>query len=107
MEHDEKINSAFTDISNLKIQLLRIFSDLDSEKGSLKRQEERLTEQINKVEKEFRDIIYDAEKGLLIKIDRLTQESISRQNVKKNIVALWIAVVISFIKIILDVIFKK
>src|SRR6185312_16064080 len=91
MEQAEKIQEAFTDISNLKLQINRILSNIESEKGTLKRESDRLHQKINKVEDDFREILYDSDSGLLIKIDRLTTESKERQKMKNNITGLWIA----------------
>lgn len=108
MDEDEKIlHEALTNISNLKIQMGRFEADLESEKGTHQRSEKRIIDAINKVEADFRSIIYDPEKGLLLKIDRLLQESQRRESMQKNIIPLWTAVGIAILSNILTWWFKS
>jgi hypothetical protein len=116
-EVNDKINQVFVELGLLKSQIGRLEGIIESERGTLKRQGEygaqalekeknNLTHQIDKIEKEFRSIIYDPKEGLLIKNDRLTIESQNRQNMKKNIWALWIAVGVQLVKTIFDLLKK-
>ncbi len=101
MEPD-KITEAFLEIEKLKLQCERIVNHIDSERGTLQRESTRLREEIATVEKMFREIIYDTEKGLLIKVDRLTVESVNRRKVKSHIIALWIGIIGIIVKEIID-----
>lgn len=108
MDEDEiRLHDAFTTISNLKIQMGRFEADLESEKGTHQRAEKRMVDTINKVEADFRSIIYDPERGLLLKIDRLLQENQRRESMHKNIIGLWVAVGIAILNNILWWWFKK
>lgn len=105
-DHD-KIVQAFSDMNLIRAQIGRLEGIIESERGTLKRQREYLTEQIDKVEQEFRNIIYDSEKGLLIKIDRLTQESERWKSIKNNIAGLWLGLLTTVIGVILSWIFSR
>jgi len=106
MDQTEKIQEAFTDISNLKLQIGRLLSNIESEKGTLTREADRLHQKINKVESEFREIIYDIDAGLLIKIDRLTVESMERKNLKNHIIVIYITLGSLILKTVLAWIIK-
>jgi|SRR5687767_1710845 len=99
----EKILSISLDIEKLKQQAYHLAAIVESEQGTLQREADRLKAEITKVESDFRKIIYD-DNGLLIKIDRLIQESNERKRVKNHIWGLWIAVIVIIIKALFELI---
>lgn len=102
MDQAEKIHEAFVELEKVKTQLNYLSGIVESEKGTLQREADRLRNEIEIVERNFREIIYDSEKGLLIRLDRLTQESLERKRTKQNIIGLWIAVGSVIVKTIID-----
>lgn len=103
---DDKINKAFMDIEGLKHQSVHLAAIVESERGSLDRASKRFTEELDKVKKEFHEIIYHSEHGLMIAVDRLKQESIERHSMRKHIYALWVMVGGGIITEILRIAFK-
>ena len=104
-EIDKKIQEVLLELEKLKMQALHLEQIVESERGTLQREANRLRVEIAKVEQEIRDILYNPEIGLLIKIDRLVQESLERKRIKQNIWALWVAMAVVLIKEIV-VLFK-
>lgn len=87
-------------IEKINWQLARLISDADSEEGTFQREVKRIKEDITKFELEYRNTMYDQEKGIIVKLDRLSIESKERKVIKNQIFALWIAlgsVVLGFI----------
>lgn len=105
MDYAQKITEAFRELDRLKDQVGRISSHIDSEKGTLGRETKRIRDDIERVGNQFKDVIYGKD-GILIKIDRLEQESISKKQTKQNIIALWIGVSILLIESIIQMIKK-
>lgn len=90
--HDinEKISDLFVRMVKMETQAAHIEAIVDSEKGTLHREATRLREEIKLVEDGFREVIYDSEAGLIVKLDRLVQESSERKRVRQHIYALWV-----------------
>lgn len=107
MEDYNKINQIFLELERLKIAIGRIESHIESESGTISRETNRLMEEINKVEADLRNIIYDPNNGFIVRIDRLMQESEGRKKTKQQIMALWVAVAGILIKIFIDFISNK
>ena len=105
MDYSQEIKKAFLELDRLKDQVGRIASHIDSEKGSIGRETKRIRDDIEKIENQFKEILYGKD-GILIKIDRLEQESLTKKKTKQNIIALWIAVVIMFLQALFQM-FKK
>ena len=105
-EIDKKIQEVLLELEKLKMQALHLEQIVESERGTLQREANRLRVEIAKVEQEIRDILYNPEIGLLIKIDRLVQESLERKRVRQHIWALWVAVGSIIVKVIFDLINK-
>jgi len=89
---EEKIHQAFTDIEKLKIQLGIAMGQIDSEKGTVDRSAKRIYDRISEIDRKFHEILYDPKTGLVLQVDRLTQESTERRRMKNHIIAIWIAV---------------
>lgn len=102
----DRISEAFLEIEKLKLQIERIKSHVESESGTLERMAKLATTElkisIEKIELDFKEIIYNSETGLQVKIDRLVQESKERRVNKQNIVGLWIAVGLMIIAKIIE-----
>lgn len=105
MNETERINQAFLDIEKLKLQIARLVSDTESEKDTRRRTTESLMKVIQKIENDFKDILYGTDRisGMVVELDRLKQESIERKRMKNHIYALWIAVGAGIIKEMFDV----
>lgn len=95
MDEQEKILECLQELKLLDYAVRRLQSDFDSEK--LYRVEKN---------KEIHETLYDPDKGLLVRLDRLVQESIERRNLKQQITGLWISIIILIVAVILDHIFK-
>ncbi len=100
--HDE-IAKIHVQLEGMKFQIARLVSNAESEKGTLQRETDRLYKEI----KELEDKIYDPEKGLLLEVDRLKRDYEQRQNLKKNIFALWIAVGSIIVKYLITIIAER
>lgn len=110
MEMDEKKLSPlelFLSLEKLKWQVDRIMADDESEQGTISRATKALKEDIEELEQKMNIVLYDPKNGLILVVDRLQQEKIHRENIMKNIYALWIVVIAAVLKIIGDWIFKK
>lgn len=97
----------FLSIERLKWQVGRIVSDAESEEGTISRMTKILKDDITTLEKDLKTVLYNPDNGLIIKIDRLTQESISRKQMKNNIIGLWIAVAAGIAVNLFNWLFKK
>ncbi len=108
MDDKEKIQETFSQLEQLKYQVLRLVSDAESEKDSRKRSTDHIIDMIRNVETDFKDVLYgkDRMSGIVVELDRLKQESNNRKAIKQNIVALWIAAGSLFAKIIYDALNK-
>lgn len=76
---EDKIQQLFDRFENLKDQLGRLSSNAESEKGTHQREHLRLQTEIDKCEKDLREIIYDREKGLAFIVDRLIRTDSKRE----------------------------
>jgi len=102
MDVNERIADLALDVEKMRLKVERIQSHIDSESGTLGRETTRLRTEIDKVERKFDDLFYDAKEGLVVRIDRLLQESEARKKTGQNIVALWIVMAGVLIKIVWD-----
>lgn len=91
-EIDKRISELFVRMEKMETQAKHLEAIVDSEKGTLQREATRLREEMKEVENGFREVMYDSENGLLIKLDRLVQESQERKKVKQHIYALWVMI---------------
>ena len=85
-------------VERIQSQLDRLQSNAESEKGTLKRQGEMLRHEIKLVADKWDEIMFDIDKGLMIRIDRLMQDNERRKAMQKQIVALWIVVIGGIVK---------
>lgn len=102
-ENDQRnINKILVQLEEIKSQVLRFESHLDSEKGTRRRINSLILKKIEKVQEDVNSILYgeDKKSGIIVDIDRLKQLSIQ---VKALIAA--VATIIG--KIIYDMISKK
>lgn len=67
------------DIQSLKLQLLRLESNAESEKGTLSRITDGLRKEISLIEDKYFSILFDRENGFLIELDRLIQSEKNRK----------------------------
>ncbi len=106
MQENEKIRDIIIGMERLKDQVSRLVSNAESEKGTLKRETERIYNEIESIEKKFDHLILNPETGLLLEVDRLKQDFKQRQSLKRNILALWVGVIGLALKYIAEL-FKK
>ena len=102
-ENDQKnISRILSQLEDIKSQLKRFESEIDSEKGTRRRINSLIIKKIEKVQEDVNNILYgeDKKSGIIVDIDRLKQLSIQ---VKALIGA--VAAIIG--KIIYDMISKK
>lgn len=102
---EEKVLAFALELEKLKQQIYHLEGIVESEQGTLQREANRLRVEIKEIEDRFIKIIY-ADNGMMIKVDRLTQESNERKKTKQNIWGLWVAVVVIAIKEIIEL-FKR
>lgn len=103
-DESDKIIKLFGDIESIKLQIARLVSDNESEKGTRQRLTVDLVDRIESVEKELKDILYgsDRKSGIIVQLDRLQTESDDRKFQRKNIIAIWISIGLIFIKELID-----
>lgn len=101
---EDKIQQLFVRFEELRFQLGRITSNAESEKGTHLREHSRLQGEIDKCEKDLREIIYDREKGLAFIVDRLLQDKDKRDKERWFI---FVTVGALLIKTILELLTKK
>lgn len=108
-EAQEKINGILHDILSLKLQMERLMADAESEKETRARTSKRIYIDIEKVENEFKNLVYGADRksGIIVELDRLKQESEERKEMKKHVRGLWSAILILIIEQIVLFIIKK
>lgn len=108
-DDSEKIVKLFGDIESIKLQLARLVSDAESEKDTRARTTDFVIDQVRKVEKDLREILYgdDGRGGMVVQLDRLQQELNERKSHKKNIIAIWISIGAIILKEIFDWIKNK
>lgn len=93
----------YIEIQKLKWEVGRLLSNAESERGeggTFQRAMKRLKDDILKLEQEYRIAMFDAETGIVVKLDRLIIESRDRKNFKNQIIGLWISlicVVVAFV----------
>ncbi len=73
-----RLEKAFSEIENLKVQHGRYESIVRSEAGTTERNRIDLDGKINKLEKEIKEIIFDRDKGLAFLIDRVIEREKKR-----------------------------
>jgi len=96
-----------TTLENLRFQVAHLVSTVESEKGTLQREADRLRHEIDILDKKFNDWLFKPETGVLIQIDRLIQESERRKKMQTQIIGLWVAVGIGALKMVVDFIIHK
>lgn len=120
MEIEQKINISeqellspfqlYLEIQKLKWEVGRLLSNAESERGgdgTFQRAVKRVKDDIDKIEGEYREAMYNPEKGMIVKLDRLIQESESRKGLKTQMWALWLLVIGIAIRIVYGIIFNK
>ena len=94
----------YIEIQKLKWEVGRLLSNAESERGgggTFQRAINRVNDDILKLEQEYRIEMFDAETGIVVKLDRLITESSARKNFKNQIVALWISIICVIIGFVL------
>lgn len=109
MHSEEKIQEIIAKLAgiegqldNLRLQMARFESDRTSEKGTIAREHVRLQKEIDKLYKEFMSVVFDREKGIAFELDRLKEKDKKRDEGKKVIWGLAIAVIGIIIKMIFE-----
>lgn len=102
---EKEVSEIAKDIERLKQQIYHLQGIVESEQGTLQREANRLRLEIKELEERFRKILYE-DNGMMIKVDRLTQESNERKRIKQNVWGLWVAVIVLVIRMIFEM-FKK
>lgn len=103
IETQQKIIGQF---ENLKLQQGIFESRFKSELGKGGTLE-RVTDGYDKQLKEIHELIYNPDNGYAFEIDRLKQKVKKQEERRKEMWALWIAVIVMFIKVIFDEVTKK
>lgn len=106
-EEIEKLIQLRLSIERLQQQILRLQSNAESEKGTLQRQGDVLRKEISLLESKYNEILFKPDTGLLIKLDRLEQDSHRRKKMQYEIRALWAALLTVIVGIVLDRILRK
>lgn len=110
MDEGDKIQQILMDVQWLRDNLVHLQSIVESERDVRKEKNIEVNKRITELDKNVRDIFYDPEKGFLIKIDRLTQESadnkVNKLQARGQFRGLWVSVIVAIITIILTIIFK-
>lgn len=96
--------SLYLALEKMKWQVERIISDSDSEEGTVGREAKRLKEEIEKVEAEYRTLMYNPDHGLMFKVDRLIVKS---ERHDKVMIGISIGVIVAIFGALLAYFFKK
>lgn len=94
----------YIEIQKLKWEVARLLSNAESERdegGTFQRAIKRLKDDILKLEQEYRIAMFDAETGIVVKLDRLIIESKDRKNFKNQIIGLWISLICVIVAFVL------
>lgn len=111
-DNDEEIEDSknlslfklFIEIQKLKWEVARLLSNAESERGesgTFQRALKRLKDDILKLEQDYRISMFDTEHGMIVKLDRLINESNDRRNFKTQITALWISLICVIVAFVL------
>jgi len=97
----------YIEIQHLKWEVGRLLSHLESERGeggTMARTSKHLKEEIQKLDDNFKEMLYDMDNGFLVKVDRLTIKS-DRHD--KILIGVTIGVLVGIVLIIANWILKK
>lgn len=94
-------------IERLLIQVGRLESNTESEKGTIKRTRDELRQEIDMLEQKVHEILFAPDKGLLIQMDRLVQESERRRKLQAVVISQGVILFGILIKFFLDWIGKR
>lgn len=94
-------------IERLLIQVGRLESNTESEKGTIKRTRDELRQEIDLLEQKVHEILFAPDKGLLIQMDRLVQESERRRKLQAVVISQGVILFGILIKFFLDWIGKR
>lgn len=105
-------------IDNLKLQQALFISRFESEQDTIKsrhtgidseidKRSKTIISEIEKVEKEWHDIIFNREKGIAFVIDRLLEKDKKREAMKTQLIGLWISVGLVILKQVFDFLINK
>lgn len=101
---ENEISEIFVEIERIKGQVNHLVATVESEKGTLQREADRLRDEIDRVEKKFFNVLYDEEKGLIVKQAILMHESKERKRMQRIIWSIVASVILLIIKAIFDLI---
>lgn len=104
-----KINETNRIILNFQLQQGLFEGRLVSEQGRVKRTEDDLNikiENLFKLYHELHKLLFDREDGIAFILDRIEQREKKREDHKKQLIGLWIAVGLIVVKEILSLIIK-
>ena len=120
MEFEQKINISekelltplqlYMELHQLKWEVKRLISNADSERGNdgtFQRGLKRLKEDIDKLEAEYRESLFNPQEGIMFKLDRLMRESENRKSIKNQIWAIWLIVIGLALKVLYGAFFNK
>lgn len=106
MDEAEQIQKILLDLQWLRDNVNRLISNAESERINMRDKHIEINKRISDLDKLMREVFYDHEHGFLVRIDRLTQESIERRKMKNHIIALEIGLGCVVVAFILDHFFK-
>lgn len=104
-----KVNEINSRISDFRLQQGLFEGRLISEQGRLKRTEDRIEKEIQNLFKLYHEIhklLFDRKDGIAFIIDRVEQREKKREDHKKQLIGLWIAVGLIVVKEIISLIIK-
>jgi len=97
----------YIEIQHLKWEVGRLISNAESERGeggTISRASKRLKEDIEKLDEDFKVMMYDRDQGFVVKVDRLTIKS---ERHEKILIGVTVGVIVGLAIIIVNWILKK
>jgi len=85
-------------LENIRLQMLRIAADQESEKGTVSRANARLHTEYDKLH----DLLYNQDTGVMFQLDRLKQKELRRDADRKWIAGIAAAVILLILKDIIS-----
>lgn len=105
--YKEQLETALLGLEKVRLQIQRLEAHIESEQGTQGRTHKRIYEDIQKLEEDFKKVLFDPITGLMLKVDRLEVEALERKKQKQHNVAVWIAIAGIAIKEFIDWIKNK
>jgi hypothetical protein len=74
VDEGEKIQQIFIDLNSLRDNVNRLLSNAISEKENYREKHIEINKRISDLDKLIREIFYDADRGFMVRVDRLKQQ---------------------------------